>query len=144
LQLVEIVSHPSVHSERLLSAKTWKRLLTGRIDVPRILRIYSRRAWITVESTLRDLARWVHIKLPNDLGSELEKVTAAGIRVVFVFSKGDVGLHLLRIQGGSAVGRLGDRCRVHIIDGADHDFTRSVARVALANVLSEELFARHR
>jgi alpha/beta superfamily hydrolase len=142
LQLVEIVSHPSVHSERLLSANAWKRLITGRIDIARILRIYSRRGWLMIESSLRDLARWFHISLPNDLGSELEEVTAAGMRVVFVFSRGDVGLDLLRIQGGSAVRRLGDRCRVHIVDGADHDFTRSSARVALANVLSEELFAR--
>jgi pimeloyl-ACP methyl ester carboxylesterase len=143
LQLVEIVNHPSAYSERLFAASTWKRLLYGRIDVWRIAQIYSRRAWLALESIIRDAARWLHIGLPNDLGSELEKVAALGIRVVFVFSRGDVGINLLRIQGGSSVKRLGDRCRIHVIDGADHDFTRSGPRAELENVLSEELFVRH-
>ena len=40
------------------------------------------------------------------------------------------------------VKRLGERCRVRIIDSADHTFSRSGPRQVLEEVLSEELFAR--
>jgi len=96
-----------------------------------------------VESTARDAARGLHIRLPHDLGSELEVVAARGIRVVFVFARGDPGIELLRIQGGSAVRRLGDRCHVHIVDSADHTFTQSRARAVLEQTLSDELFVHH-
>ncbi len=61
----------------------------------------------------------------------------------YVFASGDPGIELLRIQSGSAVQRLRDPCRVHIIDSADHTFTQSGTRAALAQVLRDELFARH-
>jgi hypothetical protein len=58
-----------------------------------------------------------------------------------VFARGEPGINLLRIQGGSSVKRLGDRCRIHIIDSADHTFSQRAPRAVLESVLSEELFA---
>jgi hypothetical protein len=81
--------------------------------------------------------------LPRDLGWDLEAIVARGIRVVFVFSEYEPGIDLLRLKGGSSVKRLGNRCRVHIIEGADHVFSRSSDRAVLERVLSDELFARH-
>jgi len=98
---------------------------------------------LALESATRDAARRLHIRLPRDLGWELGEITAHGVSVVLVFASGDPGIELLRIQGGSAVKRLGDRCRVHIIDSADHTFTQSATRAALEQVLCDELFARH-
>ena len=66
----------------------------------------------------------------------------AGIRVVFVFARGEPGLDLLKIEAGSRMRRLGERCRIVIIDSADHTFSRSGPREVLENVLSEELYAR--
>jgi hypothetical protein len=37
---------------------------------------------------------------------------------------------------------LGERCQVHIIDGADHTFSRGSSRAVLEEILSDELFAR--
>jgi hypothetical protein len=65
------------------------------------------------------------------------------VRIVFVFAKGEVGIDLLKIQAGSSIKRLGQRCRVHIIEGGDHTFTNRASRAALESALSEELFARH-
>ncbi len=107
------------------------------------MRVYLHRVRIAVESAARNAARALHIRLPHDLGSELEEIAARGIRVVFVFARGDPGVELLRIQGGSAVRRLGDRCHVHIVDSADHTFTQSRARAVLEQTLSDELFVRH-
>jgi pimeloyl-ACP methyl ester carboxylesterase len=141
LQLAEVVHNPGVYRERMFSIGAWKRLLSGQVDLMRILKIYIQRPLLAVESTARDVARILHIKLPNDLGSELEEIVARGIRVVFVFARGDPGLDLLKLQAGASVRRLGERCRIHVIDNADHIFTQSGPRAAMEQVLSEELFA---
>jgi len=124
-----------------LSLQNLKRLLRGEIDVPMVGRIYLQRARVAVETLLRDAARRLHIRLPRDLGWQLQELVGRGVRVVFVFARGEPGLELLRIQGGSALSRLGDGFRVHIIDSADHTFTLSGPRARLEQVLTDELFA---
>jgi pimeloyl-ACP methyl ester carboxylesterase len=138
VQLIDVVKDDR---RRTLSVATLQRLLSGKIDVATVARIYLQRTRMAVESAVRDAARALHIRLPRDLGWELRDIAARGVRVVFVFAAGDPGIELLRIQGGSAVKRLGDRCRVHVIDSADHTFTRIAPRARLEQVLSEELFA---
>ena len=141
LQLAEIVHNPGVYRERLLSGAYWRRLLTGRVNIWRVVKIYVHRVWFAVKTSLRDLARYLHIHLSRDLGRELAEVAARGVRIVFAFSRGDVGIDLLRLQGGSSLKRLGDSCRIHIVDGADHIFSQGSARRALEGILSDELFA---
>jgi pimeloyl-ACP methyl ester carboxylesterase len=143
LQLAQVVRNLGGYRERVLSAAAWKRLLTGRVNVWRIVGAYLHRAQIALEFAVRDAARQLRIRLPHDLGSELERIAARGVRVVFVFARGDPGVELLRIQGGSAVKRLGDRCHVHLVDSADHTFTQSRPRAVLEQILSDELFVRH-
>ena len=140
LQLVDVIKERG-YGDRALSLANWKRLLTGQVDVRTVLRIHGVRARFAIESGLRDAARRLHIKLPRDLGAELQEIVARGVRVVFVFARGEPGIELLKIQGGSAVKRLGDHCHVHIIDSADHTFTWSGPRARLEQVLSDELFA---
>lgn len=142
LQLAEIVQNPGIYRERVFSAASWRRLLGGRVNIWRIVRIYFYRAWFTVKTSWRDLARRLRVRLPGDLGWELEEIAARGVRIVFAFSRGDVGVDLLRLQAGSSLKRLGKRCRIHVIDGADHIFSQSAARRVLENTLSDELFAR--
>jgi alpha-beta hydrolase superfamily lysophospholipase len=143
LQEAEVVSNASVYRDRVLSLASWKRLLGGHVNIWRIAKIFVNRGWFAIESTLRDAARALRIRLPRDLGWDLEAIVARGIRVVFVFSEYEPGIDLLRLKGGSSVKRLGNRCRVHIIEGADHVFSRSSDRAVLERVLSDELFARH-
>jgi pimeloyl-ACP methyl ester carboxylesterase len=142
LQLAEVVRNPSLYRERLVSADAWKRMFTGQVNVWRIVRIYCHRPLLTLEAALRDAARALHIRLPSDLGSELEELGARGLHMVFVFSRDDPGIDLLKIQAGSSIRRLGERCRRHIIEGGDHTFTHAASRGALQRILSEELFAR--
>lgn len=142
MQLVEVLSGPGKYRERMLSSKNWRKVLTGRADVRRIASVHVRHAWFTFTALLRDVARRLHIRVPQDLGRELEEVTARGVQVVFVFSRGEVGIELLKLQAGSAVERIRDRCRVHIIDGADHIFSQRIPRQLLEDLLSEELFSR--
>ena len=142
LQLAEVVKNPTVYRERIFSMAAWKRLLSGQVNVLRIVKIYLQRPLLSLESTGRDIARRLHIKLPNDLGSELRDIVARGIRIAFVFSHGDPGIALLKLEAGASIRQLGDRCHVHIIDNADHVFTRSGPRSKMEKVLSEELFAQ--
>jgi hypothetical protein len=141
IQLTEIVRGPGRYRQRMLSEKAWRKLLTGKVDVARITRVYAERFWLAFMYRFRNLARMLRIKLPQDLGRELEQVAARGVQVVFVFSRGEIGLELLKLQAGSSVKRLADRCRVHVIDGADHIFSQSAPRRALESLLSDELFA---
>ncbi len=134
LQLAEVIR------KRELS-NYWRRLLRGEVNVWKVARIYMRRPWLVLESTLRDAARRLRIHLPQDLGWQLEEIAARGVRIVFAFSRHDTGIDLLKLQGGSSVRRIGERCRIHIIDGADHIFSQSGPRQELERVLSDELFA---
>jgi hypothetical protein len=96
------------------------------------------------ETAVRNLARYLRIPLPRDLGRELEQVGARGVNVVFAFARGEPGLDLLKVQGGNGLKRLGRRCRIHIIDDADHIFSRKSARAAMERIISAELFSKAR
>jgi pimeloyl-ACP methyl ester carboxylesterase len=139
LQPVEVVKRPRGHREKIFSFAAWKRLLTGQINIWRITRIYIQRPLIAMEAALRDLARRLHVRLPRDLGWELEDIAARGTRLVFVFARGETGIDLLSIQGGLSLKRLEDRCRIHIIDRADHIFSQAAQRAALETILTREL-----
>jgi len=142
MQMAELVRKPGVYRERIFSVAAWRKLSTGRVNIGYILRIYLNRVLLVMESTLRDLARFLRIRLPGDLGWDLEQIGKRGVSVVFVFARGEPGIDLLALLGGLSVKRLGERCRVHIIDSADHVFSRSGPRAVLEKILSDELFTR--
>jgi alpha-beta hydrolase superfamily lysophospholipase len=142
LQLAEVVHNPGLYRRRLLSGMAWKRLLRGQVNIWRIAKIYFYRPLLALESKLRDIARRLRVRLPNDLGWELEEIYARGVRIVFVFARGEPGIDLLKLEAGSSVKRLGEYCRIHIIDGADHIFSQSGPRATLKKIISDELFAR--
>jgi glycosyltransferase involved in cell wall biosynthesis/alpha-beta hydrolase superfamily lysophospholipase len=138
---VDVTRNFTFYRKRLLSWSIWKRIITGHFNIWRIARIVIRRPLLTVESGLRDLARGLRIHLPRDLGRELEDLVARGIRVVFVFSRGEPGIDVLKIQAGSSLDRLAQDCVLHVIDSADHIFSQRATRVELERILSEELSA---
>jgi alpha-beta hydrolase superfamily lysophospholipase len=142
MQMAELVRKPSVYRERMFSVAAWRKLSTGRVNIGYIFRIYLNRVLLAMESSLRDVARFLRIRLPGDLGWDLEQIGKRGVSVVFVFARGEPGIDLLALLGGLSVKRLGERCRVHIIDSADHVFSRSGPRAVLEKILSDELFAR--
>jgi alpha-beta hydrolase superfamily lysophospholipase len=142
VQLVEALHNPGLYRQRVLSLRAWRRFFTGQVNVARIGVIYLQRLRLGAESLLRDAARRIHVRLPHDLGWELEKIVDNGIRVTFLFARGEPGIDLLKTQAGSTVSRLGDRCRVRIVGSGDHIFSRREPRSVMEGILSEELFAR--
>jgi pimeloyl-ACP methyl ester carboxylesterase len=141
VQVAELISHPSVQGKRL-SIDQLRRLFTGKIDIRYMSKVFARRIGFLLESTLRRMARTLRIRMPQDLGQDLEAIASRGVRMVFVFSRGEPGIELLRIQAGSSLKRVADSCAMHIIDGADHVFSNQIARSVLAKILSDELYAR--
>jgi pimeloyl-ACP methyl ester carboxylesterase len=141
MQLGELVRNPRLYRSRLFSIESWKRLVTGNIDVTYIMKVLGNRLFLGLESAGRELARRLRIRLPNDLGWDLRSVTARGVRVVFVFARDEPGIQLLKIQAGSVVTRIRDRCRVHILDGGDHIFSKREPRSRMEEILDAELFA---
>jgi hypothetical protein len=141
VQLVEVAHNPGLYRRRLLSLRAWSRVLKGQVNLWRIGVIYLQRFRLVGEALLRRIARSAHIVLPNDLGRDLEKIVANRIRMTFVFARGEPGMALLKIQAGSTVSRLGELCRVRIVESGDHIFSRREPRSLMEDILSEELFA---
>jgi hypothetical protein len=140
LQLAEVVRNPAVYFHRLFSLEAWRQLFAGKVSIRKVVLVYSSRCLLAIESTSREIARRLGLPLPDDLGYELEAIAANGIRMVFLFAKGEPGVDLLKLQGGSSVRRLGNRCRVHIIDGGDHIFSERRHREVMEETLTNELF----
>jgi alpha-beta hydrolase superfamily lysophospholipase len=143
LQLAEVVRNPTVYLHHVFSLRAWKKLLTGEVSILKVVNVYVTRSLLAIESTFRELARRMRFRLPRDLGSELEEIGARGIRMVFVFARGEPGLGLLKLQGGSSIRRLADRCRIHIISDGDHIFSQRDHRKVMEDLLTNELFARN-
>jgi hypothetical protein len=139
LQIAEVVRNPGVYAENARSLRKWSKLLRGHVNLWRVLMVLLRRAGLALDSSVRDLFRVLRIRIRDDLGWDLESIAARGVRIVFLFAPGDGGLELLRLQGGSALKRLGDACRVHLIEGGDHIFTQRPARMELQHLLTSEL-----
>jgi alpha-beta hydrolase superfamily lysophospholipase len=140
-QTAELVRRPNAYRSKMMSSAAWKRLLSGQIDIRYVLGTYAGRFKLALESKFRNMARRLRIRLPNDLGMQLEEIGARGVRLIFVFSHGEPGIELLKLQGGTSLNRLGERCRIHIVDDADHVFSKIESRSTLQRILSDELFA---
>jgi hypothetical protein len=139
LQISEVVVNPGVYVEHARSFRYWLRLLSGKVNLRRVAAVLVRRTTLAVDSLMRELCRNLGIRLADDLGWDLQAVVQKGIRIVFFFAPEDGGLALLRLQGGSAVERLGSHCRIFTIDGADHIFTQRAPRQELMRLLQKEL-----
>jgi predicted alpha/beta hydrolase len=139
LQISEVVRNPGVYFENAFSIRRWRKLLRGRVNLWRVVKVFLHRGWLAIDSTLRDLCRRLGIRLADDLGWDLASVAERGVPMVFIFARGDAGLDLLRTQGGSMVNKLGEHCRIHIIDEADHIFSQFRARAELITLLDAEL-----
>lgn len=139
LQISEVVVNPGLYAQHARSWRYWLRLFTGKVDLWRVAQVLARRAVLVTASGARNVCRRLGIRIADDLGWDLQSVTERGIRIVFFFAPADGGLELLRLQAGATPERLGPRCRIHLIPGADHIFTQRSARLQLLQLMRDEL-----
>ena len=140
---IDVARNLGFYRDRIFSLAIWRRVFSGQLRIWRIVRIPFQRPLLVVRSIVNDLARNCGLHLPHDLGWELKQIAERGIKVVFVFARDEPGIDVLKLYAGSTVRRLGNRCLVHIIDSADHIFTRSRTRSELQQLLTTELLNRH-
>jgi predicted alpha/beta hydrolase len=129
------------YQSRALEISAWLKLLRGDVDVRTGAHVVRRRLALRVVHAMRELARWLHIPLSDDLTVEIDDICRRGTHIQFVFSASDPGLSMLLEQGGRLVRRLqrtGAIC-IDVIDGADHTFTTLWARNTLTRLLSSHL-----
>ncbi len=101
------------------------------------------RPLLPLTALCRDWGRRLKIRLPQDLAAELEELARRGVQLSFIFSRGEPGLDRLLLQCGATIKRLAPQCQLHVIDTADHIFTRKAARTRLEEILSAEIGARN-
>jgi predicted alpha/beta hydrolase len=121
----------------------WKKLLTGRVDLPNLVRVLIRSAQMRAIGPIRTIIRALGRPLRDDLPTELQSAVQS-TDVQFVFSAGDPGLVLLRTQGGKTARRLHARNKIGIdlIEGATHTFTDLSTRRSLMQILAARIQGR--
>jgi alpha-beta hydrolase superfamily lysophospholipase len=136
---LEVARSLAYYRAQLFSESLWHKIRSGRLSPARIVRVLVYRPWLALEATLRDWARRINLRLPRDVAADLEILAARGVRLAFIFSRGEPGLDRLMLQCKPVLRRLGKRASIHVIDAGDHIFSRSEAREALISVATEEL-----
>ncbi len=130
LQLAEVVRNPSLYRERMQSASAWRRCCRARSIYGEYSGSTRIGRCLACRRRCATSARALRIRLPNDLGRELEDIVRRGVQVTFMFADGEPGIDLLKIQGGSSVRKLGDHCRVR-----DHQKRGPTPSVGAVHVL---------
>lgn len=141
LSVHKVHSAVAAYKSSALSGDKWRKLLRGQVDIRVLLSVLSRRFAMGMAGQLRNLARWVHWPLRDDLGSELRRLAAAGVMLHFVFAKGDPGEAMLHDQAGSILASLERQgtMSIRVFDGADHVFTDLLPRTEMLACLTQIL-----
>jgi len=121
-----------------LSAKSLRKLLTGRVDLLNLAGIFSRFALRRARSIGRQVCRMAGISIGDDLVIELRRIQRRGTRMHFVFARSDPGYSLLRDDAGSEIGRLTalGALTISFIEDADHTFTPFPSQVRLIELVT--------
>src|SRR5262249_55532350 len=111
----------------------------GRVDRGRRARPAGARRGLRARSLTRPGPR-------RDLTADLERVTARGTALTFVFSRFDPGYGLLMSTAGQAARRLvqAGQATVSVVDGANHTFDRRGPREQMITSLVDHLTGRYR
>jgi pimeloyl-ACP methyl ester carboxylesterase len=135
------ISEGIKHSLR--DPQRWLKLIRGEIHVGIILSALARRSMQYLRDGARQIARWLHWPLVDDLHMALINAAHHGVKIHMVFSAREPGLPMLLAQAGRAVRQLQSQqaLTLTILDRADHTFTHSAARQRLFEVVDQTLRA---
>lgn len=140
----QVIVDMTRYRSSIVSMESWRKLVGGKVDKGRLLRVLMTAMHRRTARSLREVARRLRIPLREDLARELYEVTGRGVRATFVFASDEPGLGLLLEQGGTAVSRLQHRGLVDIqrIEASDHVFTQLGPRQRLVEFLLQRLDER--
>jgi dienelactone hydrolase len=131
------------YSQSMRSRQAWRRLLTGKAALGTVFRVAAWHAKRKGGRLVREVARWLHLPLRDDLGSHLLTLARRGTRLHFLYSGTDPGRAILANEAGSVTTRLRKqgRCDIQTFQGADHTFTQRWAQQSLSEALERTLTA---
>jgi hypothetical protein len=131
----------AAYRRSMFRLEKWKKLFTGRVDLGAFVRIMGRRAGLKSGALARNIARSLGRPMADDLGAELTDVVRRGVAVDFLFSAGDPGEDLLKVEAGWTLpSLLRDRSiRIQRIVGPNHTFTPVWSHAALTQALEAAL-----
>lgn len=123
------------------SSKSWRKLLSGQVDLRRVLSVVVTRLSGKLRRVLRGALRHTRYHLADDMGWELERLAAKGVESLFVFSSKDPGAEMLAEFAGSTVRSLRRQNKLEIIEipDADHTFTLVQHQSVLIESLAKKL-----
>jgi hypothetical protein len=135
------------YKQSALRLSSWRRLLTGRVNIPHMASVGVRRSGEILRakyaSALRSFRRE---NIPTEHAPrDLERIAARGTDVLLLFSEGDPGLDFLRLNYGRELRRISrvPGFRLQVLDAADHTFTSIDARRRARDVLTGHLLEHH-
>ncbi|HMC55214.1 MAG TPA: alpha/beta hydrolase [Gemmatimonadaceae bacterium] len=139
--LYQVSQAAAEYRRSLFRLEKWGKLLRGKVDVSEAAHLVARRIAFRAKTVMKSAARAAGRPMAEDLGGELESVAGRAVGLRFVFSVGDPGEDLLRLEGGGMVRRLMRQRKLTIerIAGPNHAFTPRWSHHALRQVLEREL-----
>jgi pimeloyl-ACP methyl ester carboxylesterase len=132
--------------EAILWPSTWKRIVSGDVNVPVIVREMGKRvgarAKREAESLLARL-RQGEVAM-SDIRSGFRKLSARGTRAFLVFGSFEVGIDIIEEHLGpnAKVMRDAPSFRMELMEGVDHTFTPLWAQEQLVRMLTEHLLTQ--
>jgi pimeloyl-ACP methyl ester carboxylesterase len=125
------------YNQAVKSAHAWCRLFTGKVALGSITPVIT---WHLRQHSMRlyrELFRFLHLPLHDDLGTHLLAMAGRGMHLDFLYSETDPGRALLTAEAGSVIPRLRRQglCSMRVFEGADHTFTQRWAQAALSEAL---------
>ncbi|MBL8587253.1 MAG: hypothetical protein JNK46_01860, partial [Methylobacteriaceae bacterium] len=124
----------SFYRQQIWRLETWRRLVTGGIDLRTIGRALTRRA----ATRAADRVKAIGAAPTDTVSHKFARLSARGARVMLVYSEEDGGLDELAAhlgEGGRAFLRL-PHTRLEILADADHNLTSQAARDRMGELLA--------
>ena len=134
----QVYADQAHYSQSLKSLEKWKKLLSGKANVGYIGKFIGQRLLRLVQQCLKD-GRSLLLGENTRLASDIRAMHARGMDISFVLASTDPGLDIIRSQAKWTLRRgvMEKWIRLHVIDAADHTFSRKQARDRLLAVLAQ-------
>ncbi|WIG56962.1 MAG: hypothetical protein OJF61_002750 [Rhodanobacteraceae bacterium] len=127
------------YGKSVRSARSWRKLLSGRVDLRRVALVAAWKIALESKGALRNGARRIGVPLRGDLDRGFATLARRGVKVHFLYSSDDPGLIRLGIEAGSLVPKyIRSGCfSMRTFEGANHTFTQRWAQAALLLALQQ-------
>jgi alpha/beta superfamily hydrolase len=129
----------SYYKKSIYNVKKWKKLFTGKANISYISKFVFRRFIEFLQQIWRDNVTQV-MGERTPLALDLLNIHNNGATITFIFASTDPGLDIVKSQAKRTLnkGIKENWIDIHVIDGADHTFSKKSSRDKLLSLLSKD------